>query len=81
MKFKRDEVFTHESERHISAGLSYCSQYDDYFLYYYDADQPKPESVGDLDFRYFVETTICKGRSENMYIGINRWENLQFLSP
>ena len=77
-KFKRDKVFTQDGERHVSAGLSYCSQYDDYFLYYYDADKPKPESVNDLDFTYFVDTTIRKGRKEITYIGINKWDNLQF---
>ena len=78
-KFKRGVVFVQDGEKCVSAGLSYCSEHNQYFLYYYDSHKPTPNNVSDLDYSYFADTTIASRGREVTRIGIDNWENLEFL--
>ena len=39
-----------------------------------------PNNVSELDYSYFVNTTIASRGREVTHIGIDNWENLEFLN-
>ncbi len=51
----------------------------EYFLYYYDFRKLTPNNVSDLDYSYFVNTTVASRGRETTRIAIDNWENLEFV--